>query len=77
MRSAERVNTVAERLGCKPAAGCAGVGPGPAGRDRAHCGRVQAASPARRVGALSIQLDADTRAYLEEPYRPKPVSGHT
>ena len=23
------------------------------------------------VGALSIQLDADTRAYLEEPYRPK------
>ena len=44
-------------------AGCAGLGAGPAGRDRADRGRVQAASPAGRVGALSIQLDADTRAY--------------
>ena len=24
----------------------------------------------------SLTLDAETRAYLEEPYRPRPVSGH-
>jgi aryl-alcohol dehydrogenase-like predicted oxidoreductase len=28
------------------------------------------------IGALGVVLDAETRAYLEEPYRPKPVTGH-
>jgi aryl-alcohol dehydrogenase-like predicted oxidoreductase len=28
------------------------------------------------VGALELRLNAETRAYLEEPYRPKPVHGH-
>ena len=26
--------------------------------------------------ALELTLDAETVAYLEEPYRPKPVAGH-
>ena len=29
------------------------------------------------VGALRIQLDPETRAYLEEPYAPKKVTGHS
>ena len=74
---AERVNTVAERLGCKPAQvapawvlGLPGVTSPIVGASKPH-------HLPDAVGALSIQLDAKTRAYLEEPYRPKAVSGHT
>jgi 1-deoxyxylulose-5-phosphate synthase len=74
---AERVNTVAERLGCKPAQvalawvlGLPGVTAPIVGSSKPH-------HLPDAVGALSIRLDAETRAYLEEPYRPKPVSGHT
>ena len=74
---AERVNTVAERLGCKPAQvalawvlGLPGVTAPIVGASKPH-------HLPDAIGALSIQLDADTRAYLEEPYRPKAVSGHT
>jgi 1-deoxyxylulose-5-phosphate synthase len=74
---AERVNAVAERLGCKPAQvalawllGLPGVTAPIVGASKAH--HVPDA-----VGALAIRLDAETRAYLEEPYTPKPVSGHT
>src|SRR3954467_6606140 len=74
---AERVNTVAERLGCKPARvalawvlGLPGVPSPIVGASKPH-------HLPDAVGALTIQLDAETRAYLEEPYRPKAVSGHT
>jgi 1-deoxyxylulose-5-phosphate synthase len=74
---AERVNTVADRLGCKPAQvalawvlGLPGVTSPIVGASKPH-------HLPDAIGALAIQLDADTRAYLEEPYRPKAVSGHT
>jgi 1-deoxyxylulose-5-phosphate synthase len=74
---AERVNTVAERLGCKPAQvalawvlGLPGVTAPIVGASKPH-------HLPDALGALSIQLDTETRAYLEEPYRPKPVSGHS
>ena len=60
---AERVNTVAERLGCKPAQvalawvlGLPGVTAPIVGASKPH-------HLPDAVGALSIQLDADTRAY--------------
>jgi aryl-alcohol dehydrogenase-like predicted oxidoreductase len=74
---AERVNAVAERLGCKSAQVALawvlclpGVTAPIIGASKPH-------HLPDAVGALSIQLDAETRTYLEEPYRPKPVSGHT
>ena len=73
---AERVSAVAERLGCKPAQvalawvlGLPGVTSPIVGASKPH--HLDDA-----VGALQIQLDAQTRAYLEEPYRPKTVTGH-
>src|SRR4051812_36550097 len=57
--------------------GCAGVGHGPTRSDGADCGASKPHHLPDAVGALAIQLDAETRAYLEEPYRPKVVSGHT
>jgi aryl-alcohol dehydrogenase-like predicted oxidoreductase len=74
---AERVNAVAERLGCKPAqvalawvAGLPGVTSPIIGASKPH--HLDDA-----IGALAIKLDAETRAYLEELYRPKAVSGHS
>ena len=73
---AERVSTVAERLGCKPAQvalawvlGLPGVTSPIVGASKPH--HLDDA-----IGALGVVLDAETRAYLEEPYRPKAVSGH-
>jgi aryl-alcohol dehydrogenase-like predicted oxidoreductase len=73
---AERVNTVAERLGCKPAQvaltwvlGLPGVTSPIIGASKPH--HLDDA-----IGALGVTLDAETRAYLEELYRPKQVSGH-
>ena len=73
---AERVNTVAERLECKPAQvalawvlGLPGVTAPIVGASKPH-------HLPDAIGALGIQLDADTRAYLEEPYWAKAVSGH-
>jgi aryl-alcohol dehydrogenase-like predicted oxidoreductase len=73
---AERVSTVAERLGCKPAQvalawvlGLPGVTSPIVGASKPH--HLDDA-----IGALGVVLDAETRAYLEEPYRPKPVTGH-
>ena len=72
----EQDYAVAEKLGCKPAQvalawvlGLPGVTAPIVGASKPH-------HLPDAVGALAIQLDADTRAYLEEPYRPKPVSGH-
>ncbi len=73
---AERVSTVAERLGCKPAQvalawvlGLPGVTSPIVGASKPH--HLDDA-----IGALGVVLDAETRAYLEEPYRPKQVTGH-
>lgn len=73
----ERVNEVAQRLGAKPAQvalawvlGLEGVTSPIVGASRPH--HLKDA-----LGALEIKLDAETRAYLEEPYRPRAVSGHS
>jgi aryl-alcohol dehydrogenase-like predicted oxidoreductase len=73
---AERVNAAAERLGCKPAQvalawvlGLRGVTSPIVGASKPH--HLDDA-----IGALSVTLDPETRAFLEEPYRPKPVAGH-
>ena len=73
---AERVAAVAERLGCKPAQvalawvlSLPGVTSPIVGASKPH--HLDDA-----IGALSIRLDAETRAFLEEPYAPKTVAGH-
>jgi aryl-alcohol dehydrogenase-like predicted oxidoreductase len=72
----ERVSEVAARLGVKPAQvalawvlGLPGVTSPIVGASKPH--HLEDA-----LGALAITLDADTRAWLEEPYRPRAVSGH-
>lgn len=72
----ERVTAVAERLGAKPAQvalawviGLDGVTSPIVGASKPH--HLQDA-----LGALGLTLDAETRAYLEEPYRTRPVQGH-
>jgi aryl-alcohol dehydrogenase-like predicted oxidoreductase len=73
----ERVNEVAHRLGAKPAqVALAWV----LGLDGVTAPIVGASKPHHlkdALGALEITLDAETRAYLEEPYRPRAVSGHS
>ena len=73
---AERVNEVAERLGAKPAqvalawvAGAPGVTAPIIGASKPH-------HIGDAIGALTLTLDAEARSYLEEPYRPKAVTGH-
>jgi 1-deoxyxylulose-5-phosphate synthase len=73
---AERVNTVAERLGAKPAqvalawvAGTPGITAPIIGASKPH--HIDDA-----IAALTLTLDAETRASLEAPYRPKAVTGH-
>ena len=74
---AQRVGEVARRLGVKPAQvalawvlGLSGVTSPIVGASKPH-------HLGDAVGALSVTLDAETRAYLEEPYRPRPVQGHS
>lgn len=72
-----RVNEVARRLGAKPAQvalawvlGVPGVTSPIVGASKPH--HLKDA-----LAALDLTLDAETRAYLEEPYRPVPVKGHS
>jgi len=72
----DRTVEVAGRLGVKPAQvalawvlGLPGVTSPIVGASKPH--HLEDA-----LGALSLTLDAETRAYLEEPYRPLPVQGH-
>jgi aryl-alcohol dehydrogenase-like predicted oxidoreductase len=72
----ERVETVAARLGVKPAQvalawvlGLPGVTSPIVGASKPH--HLEDA-----LAAMAITLDAETRAFLEEPYRPRPVTGH-
>jgi aryl-alcohol dehydrogenase-like predicted oxidoreductase len=73
---AERVNAVADRLGCKPAQvalawvmSLPGVTAPLVGASKPH--HLDDA-----FGALALRLDDETKRYLEEPYAPKTVSGH-
>jgi 1-deoxyxylulose-5-phosphate synthase len=72
----DRVQEVAGRLGAKPAQvalawvlGLPGVTSPIVGASKPH--HLKDA-----LGALELKLNAETRAYLEEPYRPRPVQGH-
>jgi 1-deoxyxylulose-5-phosphate synthase len=72
----DRVEEVAGRLGAKPAQvalawvlGLPAVTSPIVGASKPH--HLKDA-----LGALELELDAETRAYLEEPYRPRPVQGH-
>ena len=49
----------------------------PAGRHRPDHRRLQAASPGRRAGSAGSDARRGDPGLLEEPYRPRPVSGHT
>jgi aryl-alcohol dehydrogenase-like predicted oxidoreductase len=73
---AERVNAVAERLGVKPAQVALAWVLGTPGVTAPIIGASKPHHLDDAIGALSITLDPPTRAYLEEPYRVKPVSGH-
>lgn len=71
-----RVNEVAQRQGVKPAQvalawvlGLPGVTSPIVGASKPH-------HLADALGALAVTLDSETRAYLEAPYRPRPVQGH-
>jgi aryl-alcohol dehydrogenase (NADP+) len=73
---AERVRVVAERLGVSRAAvAIAWVLTNPAvtspiiGASKPH--HLEQA-----LKALDLKLDDETKKYLEEPYRPRPVAGH-
>ncbi len=72
----ERVQAVAGRLGVKPAQvalawvlGLPGITSPIVGASKPH--HLKDA-----LAALDLGLDAETRAWLEEPYLPRPVSGH-
>lgn len=74
---AERVVEVAGRLGVKPAqVAYAWVMKNPV----VTAPIIGASKPghlADAVAALSVKLDEESCRFLEEPYRPRPVSGHT
>ena len=72
-----RVNEVASRLGVKPAQvalawvlDLPGVTSPIVGASKPH--HLKDA-----LGALEVTLDSETRAWLEEPYQPRPVTGHS
>ena len=73
----ERVDAVADRLGAKPAQVALAWVLGTPGVTAPIIGASKPHHLPDAVGALSIQLDADTRAYLESltgqsPYRGMP-----
>jgi 1-deoxyxylulose-5-phosphate synthase len=74
---AERVHAVAERLGVKPAQVALAWVLGIPGVTTPIIGASKSHHVGDAVGALAITLEAETRAYLEEPYQTKPVQGHT
>ena len=73
---AERVRVVAERLGASRAA----VAVAWVLANRAVTSPIIGASKPHHLGealkALDLKLDDETRKYLEERYRPRPVAGH-
>lgn len=73
---AERVHSVAERLGVKPAQVALAWVLGLPGVTSPIIGASKPHHVGDALGALEVKLDAETRAYLEEPYQPKSVRGH-
>jgi 1-deoxyxylulose-5-phosphate synthase len=72
----DRVQTVARRLGATPAQvamawvfGVPGVTSPIVGASKPH-------HLGDALAALELNLDAETRSFLEEPYRPSAVTGH-
>jgi 1-deoxyxylulose-5-phosphate synthase len=72
----DRVQTVARRLGATPAQvamawvfGVPGVTSPIVGASKPH-------HLGDALAALELNLDAETRSFLEEPYRPRAVTGH-
>jgi len=73
----ERVQAVAQRMGAKPAQVALAWVLGTLGVTSPIVGASKPHHLADALGALELTLDAETRAFLEEPYRPRPVSGHS
>ncbi len=73
---AARVHEVAERLGAKPAQVALAWVLGLPGVTSPIIGASKPHHLSDAIGALGVTLDAETRAYLEAPYRPKAVQGH-
>ena len=72
----ERVVEVAGRLGVKPAAVALAWVLGTPGVTAPIVGASKPHHLPDALAALDVKLDAETRAYLEEPYRPRTVAGH-
>jgi 1-deoxyxylulose-5-phosphate synthase len=71
-----RVQDVAARLGVKPAQVALAWVLGTPGVTSPIVGASKPHHLADALGALDLALDAETRAFLEAPYRPRPVTGH-
>jgi aryl-alcohol dehydrogenase-like predicted oxidoreductase len=72
----ERVVKVAGRLGVKPAAVALAWVLGTPGVTAPIIGASKPHHLPDALAALDVKLDAETRAYLEQPYRPRTVAGH-
>ena len=72
----ERVRRVADRHGAKPAQVALAWVLGVPGVTSPIIGASKPHHLADAIGALKLKLDAEDRALLEEPYRPRAVSGH-
>jgi 1-deoxyxylulose-5-phosphate synthase len=73
----DRVRTVAERLGATPAQVALAWVLGVPGVTSPIIGASKPHHLADALAALDLKLNAETRMLLEEPYRPRTVSGHT
>lgn len=71
-----RVVEVAGRLGVKPAAVALAWVLGTPGVTAPIIGASKPHHLPDALAALDLELDAETRAYLEEPYLPRGVVGH-
>ena len=72
----ERVVEVAGRLGAKPAAVALAWVLGTHGVTAPIIGASKPHHLPDALAALELKLDAETRAFLEEPYLPRKVAGH-
>jgi aryl-alcohol dehydrogenase-like predicted oxidoreductase len=72
----KRVVEVAGRLGVKPAAVALAWVLNTPGVTAPIIGASKPHHLPDALAALDVKLDAETRAYLEEPYRPRTVAGH-
>jgi aryl-alcohol dehydrogenase-like predicted oxidoreductase len=73
----DRVQEVAARRGAQPAQVALAWVLGIPGVTSPIVGASKPQHLEDALGALELELDVETRAYLEEPYRPRPVQGHS